>query len=78
MGAESPQLYLNFPKSSGEPPAVLRGFDSVVISSGQTRRVTMMLSRYDLSIWDVVAQEWRRPQGTVGVTVGASTVAIKG
>ena len=37
-----------------------------------------MLSRYDLSIWDVVAQEWRRPQGTIVVTVGASTVAIKG
>ena len=33
----------------------------------------MMLSRYDLSIWDVVAQGWRRPQGTIGVTVGASS-----
>ena len=33
----------------------------------------MMLSRYDLSIWDVVAQGWRRPQGIIGVTIGASS-----
>lgn len=72
-GAESPQLYLNFPSSSGEPPAVLRGFDSIVVNNGQTKQVTMMLSRYDLSIWDVVAQGWRRPQGIIGVTIGASS-----
>lgn len=72
-GAESPQLYLNFPKSSGEPPAVLRGFDSVSVKPGQTKRVTMHLSRYDLSIWDVIAQGWRRPEGTIQVTVGASS-----
>ena len=35
--------------------------------------LTMMLSSYNLSIWDVVAQGWRRPQGTIGVTVGASS-----
>jgi len=32
-----------------------------------------MLSRYDLSIWDVVAQGWRRLQETISVTVGASS-----
>jgi beta-glucosidase len=73
FGAESPQLYINFPTSSGEPPSVLRGFDSVTINPGQTVTVTMMLSRYDLSIWDVIAQGWRRPAGTLGITVGASS-----
>jgi hypothetical protein len=73
FGAESPQLYLNFPASSGEPPSVLRGFDSVTINPGDTVIVTMMLSRYHLSIWDVVAQGWKRPAGTLRVTVGASS-----
>jgi beta-glucosidase len=72
-GAESPQLYINFPQSSGEPPAVLRGFDSVVVSPGKSAKVTMNLSRYDLSIWDVQKRGWRRPKGSIGVTVGASS-----
>jgi len=33
----------------------------------------MILSKYDLSIWDVIAQGWRRPQETIGVTVGVSS-----
>ncbi|KAF9451014.1 glycoside hydrolase family 3 protein [Macrolepiota fuliginosa MF-IS2] len=72
-GGESPQLYVNFPQSSGEPPFVLRGFDSVSIKPGQSQKVTLPLSRYDLSIWDVVAQGWRRPKGAISVTVGASS-----
>jgi hypothetical protein len=35
--------------------------------------VTITLSRYDLSIWDVVKQGWRKPTGQIGVTVGASS-----
>ncbi|KAF5356831.1 hypothetical protein D9756_006600 [Leucocoprinus leucothites] len=73
-GAETPQLYVNFPQSSGEPPSVLRGFDSTpVIKPGQSQKVSLPLSRYDLSIWDVVAQGWRRPEGAIGVTIGASS-----
>lgn len=72
-GAETPQLYVNFPQSSGEPPSVLRGFDSITINPGQSKKVTLSLSRYDLSIWDVNAQGWRRPKGAIGVTVGASS-----
>ncbi|KAJ3571939.1 hypothetical protein NP233_g3419 [Leucocoprinus birnbaumii] len=73
-GSEVPQLYINFPQSSGEPPSVLRGFDATpVIKPGRSQKVTLSLSRYDLSIWDVVAQGWRRPAGTIGVTIGASS-----
>ncbi|KAJ3569130.1 hypothetical protein NP233_g5250 [Leucocoprinus birnbaumii] len=72
-GADAPQLYINFPKSAGEPPAVLRGFDAVVVQPGQTQKVTMHLSRYDLSIWDVEKQGWKRPKGTIGITIGASS-----
>ena len=35
--------------------------------------MTITLSRYDLSIWDVVKQGWRKPNGPIGVTVGASS-----
>jgi len=73
-GSETPQLYVNFPNSAGEPPAVLRGFDvTEPINAGQSTTVTLSLSRYDLSIWDVGAQGWRRPAGSIGVTIGASS-----
>ncbi|KIM41998.1 glycoside hydrolase family 3 protein [Hebeloma cylindrosporum] len=73
FGGEIPQLYLNFPSSSGEPPSVLRGFSNVELQPGQKRTVNITLSRYDLSIWDVEKQGWRKPEGKIGVTVGASS-----
>ncbi|CAA7264066.1 unnamed protein product [Cyclocybe aegerita] len=72
-GAEIPQLYLNFPASAGEPPLVLRGFADVFLGPGKSRTLTITLSRYDLSIWDVEKQGWRKPSGQFGVVIGASS-----
>lgn len=68
-----PQVYVHMPPASGEPPAVLRGFTDVAAAPGESVRVGITLSRYDLSCWDVVAQAWRRPRGAIGLTVGASS-----
>ncbi|PFH46305.1 glycoside hydrolase family 3 protein [Amanita thiersii Skay4041] len=72
-GTEIPQVYINMPASSGEPPSLLRGFSDVDLNPGQSKTVTITLSRYDLSIWDSGAQGWRRPDGKIGVTIGASS-----
>jgi hypothetical protein len=75
MSTESctvPQLYLGFPASAGEPPKVLRGFEHVKLAGGATERVTIELSTYDISIWDVVSQTWTRPDGEFTVFVGQS------
>lgn len=66
-------MYVNFPPSTGEPPSVLRGFTNTEISPGKGKWVTITLSRYDLSIWDVKGQGWKKPDGEIGVTVGASS-----
>lgn len=68
-----PQLYIHHPPSAGEPPSVLKGFTNVEISPGQTTSVSITLSRYDLSIWDVVRQGWAKPGGTITFSVGASS-----
>jgi len=80
FGGEIPQLYVNFPASAGEPPSVLKGFTNTELSPGEKNSVNITLSRYDLSIWDVVQQGWRKPQGQIGITVGASSrdVRLKG
>ena len=72
-----PQLYVNFPASSGEPPSVLRGFTNVEVAPYARERVTITLSRYDLSIWDTEAQGWRKPKGTIHLSIGASSRDIR-
>ncbi|KAH9016755.1 glycoside hydrolase family 3 protein [Lactarius hengduanensis] len=72
-GTEIPQVYLHFPARAGEPPSVLRGFTDVDLQPGQAQSVTITLSRYDLSIWDVVSQSWIRPSGSYSLSVGASS-----
>lgn len=52
---------------------MLKGFTNIELSPGQKSSVTIAVSRYDLSIWDVVQQGWRKPAGTIGLTVGASS-----
>ena len=71
---------MNFPASAGEPPSVLKGFTNTELSPGDQNSVNITLSRYDLSIWDVVHQGWKKPQGQIGITVGASSrdVRLKG
>ncbi|KAF9480035.1 beta-glucosidase [Pholiota conissans] len=76
-GHEIPQLYLALPTSAKSPPKVLKGFDSIFLSPGQSTTVTMQLSRFDLSIWDVVNQRWSIPGGQAGILIGASSRDIR-
>ncbi|OCF41794.1 beta-glucosidase [Kwoniella heveanensis CBS 569] len=73
-GCEIPQLYLSFPPDAGEPPKVLRDFARINLWPEETQTVTFELSRYDVSIWDVVKQKWAIPKGEFGVEVGRSSM----
>ncbi|KAK7693727.1 hypothetical protein QCA50_003299 [Cerrena zonata] len=72
-GGEIPQLYLQHPSSAGEPPSILKGFSDVLLRPGQSKTVTIHLSRHDLSIWDTVGQGWARPKGTIKFAIGQSS-----
>ena len=76
-GTEIPQLYVEYPPGSGEPPKVLRGFTDITLLPGQTQTVTITLSRFDLSIWDVPSQSWMRAAGTYNLAIGASSRTFK-
>ncbi|KAF7363563.1 putative beta-glucosidase [Mycena sanguinolenta] len=73
QGAEVAQLYISFPPSAGEPPFILRGFDKLNLAPGQKETATFELRRKDISVWDVVNQQWEIPQGTFTISVGASS-----
>ncbi|KAH7908219.1 family 3 glycoside hydrolase [Hygrophoropsis aurantiaca] len=72
-GGEIPQLYLHHPASAMEPPSILKGFTNIELSPGETGKASITLSRYDVSIWDVVRQGWARPEGTIAFSVGVSS-----
>ncbi|KAL7413346.1 glycoside hydrolase superfamily [Mrakia frigida] len=74
-GEDVPQLYLTFPSSASEPPRVLRGFTKVSLAAGKSVSVSLALSTYDLSIWDVVKQKWVKPSGTFKVVVATDALA---
>ncbi|KAJ7112043.1 fibronectin type III-like domain-containing protein, partial [Mycena crocata] len=77
-GAEVPRrLYLTFPQGYRQLPQALRGFASVKFNRGQGREVAIVLQKKDVSVWDVVSQQWVVAKGTFGVKVGASSRDVK-
>jgi len=76
-GNEVSQVYLTFPPSANSPPRVLRGFDRTLIKHGQTAAINVKLRKKDVSMWDVVTQQWVVPSGEFTVQVGASSRDIR-
>lgn len=69
-GDEVAQLYIGIP---GGPIRQLRGFEKVPIVAGETVPVAFPLTRRDLSVWDVTAQQWNLQEGEYQVYVGRSS-----
>ena len=76
-GAEVPQLYLGFPAAASEPPKLLKGFQRISLSTGQTQHVTYNLTWEDLANWDATARGWIVTPGVFQVLVGASSRDIR-
>eukprot|EP00930_Biecheleria_cincta_P084082 TRINITY_DN73576_c0_g1_i1.p1 TRINITY_DN73576_c0_g1~~TRINITY_DN73576_c0_g1_i1.p1 ORF type:complete len:795 (+),score=112.93 TRINITY_DN73576_c0_g1_i1:1-2385(+) len=73
-GQETPQLYLSFPASAGEPRLQLKGFKKTqVIQPGSFETVSLKLSPRELSIWDASLHKWALVSGTFKVNVGSSS-----
>lgn len=72
-GAETAQLYLGIP-GDDTPIRQLRGFQQVgPLVPGQSGIASFPLTRRDLSIWDVSAQQWRLRKGSYKIYVGSSS-----
>ncbi|KAK6984968.1 glycoside hydrolase family 3 protein [Favolaschia claudopus] len=76
-GNEVPQLYLTFPSSASSAPKNLKGFDSVFVGAGQSASVSMTLSRFDFSTWNVANQRWDVVTGTTTISIGASSRDVR-
>lgn len=72
--AEVPQLYVTVPTA---PKNQLRGFERLKLEVGESKTATFPITRRDLSVWDVVAQEWKLQKGDYPFFVGASSRDVK-
>ncbi|KAF2867274.1 beta glucosidase [Massariosphaeria phaeospora] len=76
------QLYVQFPAGIpvDTPTIQLRDFaKSATLAAGESAALELRLTRKDLSVWDVAAQNWVVPdvQGDYGVWVGGSSDALR-
>jgi beta-glucosidase len=78
-GSEVPQLYLGFPAEAQEPRKILRGFERVYLTAGESKQVSMALTQKDISYWNVVNQEWSVAPGnyTVWISTSADDADVK-
>lgn len=77
-GAEVAQLYISFPEEATQPLRILRGFEKVNLTSGESADVTFSVRRKDISYWDNVAQKWAIATGDYTLAVGSSSEDIRG
>jgi len=71
-GSEVAQLYLGFPVQAQEPLKILRGFERVYLEPNESKEVALVLSRKDISYWNVVNQQWTVASGTYTVWISTS------
>ncbi len=76
-GAEVVQLYLGSPAAAEEPPKQLKGFEKILLKSGESKIVTMKLDTNSLAAWDMESHAWKVYPGIYSIMVGSSSRDIR-
>jgi len=77
-GADVAQVYVGDSQTNvPRPPKALKGFVTVNLRPGETRKVSVMLDNRALSYYDVNAKQWRAEPGDFNVLVGRSSEQIE-
>jgi beta-glucosidase len=72
-GSTVAQAYLSFPRSAGEPPRQLKGYEKVALGPGRSTVVSFRLDRADLSSFDEGTHRWVVADGRYTLAVGSSS-----
>jgi beta-glucosidase len=76
-GATVVELYVGFPRSAGEPPWQLKGFNRIELAAGERRQFHFEIDRRALSVWDSALHRWTVPSGVFQIGVGSSSRDIE-
>jgi beta-glucosidase len=72
-GSTVAQAYLSFPRSAGEPPRQLKGYEKVQLAPGHSAVVSFRLDRADLAYFDEGARRQLVADGRYTLSVGSSS-----
>ena len=72
------QLYVSFPESTVDRPAIaLKGFSRVHLMKGQSQIITIPLKTDDLKYWDVDKHAFVLEKGKVNLSIGSSSADLQ-
>jgi beta-glucosidase len=77
-GREVAQLYVGFPSGVKRPHKLLRGFASVPLGAGETRRIDFAVPLSELGWWDEAAHGWQIESGVYSVYIGGDSASAEG
>lgn len=72
-GSDVVQVYVEEPKTAGEPPAQLKGFEKVRLAAGESKKVRLEIPIQRLAVWSEEAHDWKLWKGTYGFKIGESS-----
>jgi beta-glucosidase len=72
-GSEVAQVYASLPDSAGEPPKRLVGWTRVELKAGESKQVSVAVSRDRLNIFEEASNEWKLVPGSYTIRVGGSS-----
>ncbi|KAL7272909.1 hypothetical protein RUND412_004261 [Rhizina undulata] len=77
-GKEVAQLYISYPNSTSSPINQLRGFSKLSLDPGETKTAKFVVTKRDVSYWDVDAKEWTVALGEdYRIWVGSSSREVR-
>jgi beta-glucosidase len=72
-GTEIAQVYASLPDAAGEPPKRLIGWTRVELAAGESKQVSVPVSRDRLTVYDEASDSWKLVPGSYVVRVGGSS-----
>jgi beta-glucosidase len=75
-GLETAQVYASLPEAAEEPPKRLVGWIKVQLAPGESKRVSVPVSRDRLSIYDEASDSWKLLPGNYIIRVGGSSLDL--
>jgi len=72
-GVEIAEVYATLPGNSGEPPKRLVGWSRVELKPGDSKQVSLTISKEYLSVFDETTNSWKSLPGDYSFHVGSSS-----